>query len=171
MKKTSPNTITPAKTKATQHGTGHWRNIPENGIKLPEDSKDSAPRILNATRHNDKSTGKKAGGIKHVYKWREWFSTIKPREMLQVTIQPEHEFCRRNPEFAGKTVWAEVHCIDVDSKTINLKIASRMLEFWVRLHLTVLFDETNPHFLEYNPVRILSRKRSHGKKIQQTEDK
>ena len=156
------NTITPAKTKAIQHGTGHWRNIPENGIKLQEDSKvaEPAPRILNATRHNDKSTGKKAGGIKHVYKWRDWFSTIQPREMLQVTIQPEHEFCRRNPEFAGKTVWAEVHHIDKGLQYIQLKIPARLVGMDVKLHFTVLFDDTDPHFLSYNPVRILSRKRT-----------
>lgn len=168
MKKTSANTITPAKTKAIQHGTGHWRNIPENGIKSPE----PAPRILNATRHNDKSTGKKAGGIKHVYKWRDWFSTIKPREMLQVTIQPEHEFCRRNPEFAGKTIWAEVHSLDTEKRYIQLKIPAKLFgKFNALLHFTVLFDDSDPSFLSYNPVRILSRKRSRGKKVQQTGDK
>ena len=98
-------------------------------------------------------------GHYHIYKWKEWFNTIAPRQVLEVTIQPEHEFCIRNPKFAGKTVLAEVHHVDIESKTINLKIESNLLGFNVKLHLTALFDESNPHYLSHNPIRILSGKR------------
>ena len=132
-----------------------FRNIPENGIKFPEPRE---PRVLNSTKHDSQQKKVTKANHYHIYKWREWFNTIQPREWLTVTIQPEHEFCQRNPEFAGKTVLAEVHAISHSMQTIYLKVDKTILGIKARAHFTVVFEQDNPFFLQYNPVRILSRK-------------
>lgn len=128
-----------------------FRNVPENGMN-PQ------PKILNATKHDNRPRGEKESKYPFgTYKWRKSFNLYTVGTKLKLKIREYHEFAVRNPQFSEKVVIATVWDINVKDKIIWLTVCGNVGPIEVSFHFLANFNDKLQSYLTHNGIHIIEK--------------